>query len=968
MTEFYQLDVADVLSQLETDAKTGLSPADVIKRQAQYGKNKLPVAAGTNWIALIVNQFTDLMVIILIIAAIVSFFLGDSKDVVIILAIVILNAILGAYQEFRAEQALAALSAMQVPVVRVRRGGKVREISAEDLVPGDIVVLGEGDSIPADGRLIESVNLQIEEAALTGESQPVSKNTAKLPADEDVAVGDRSNMVFMGTAVNYGRGEFVVTATGLKTELGNIAALLMQVEKSETPLQRRINQLGQILAVGAGIIVALVFIAGVLRGIPVPDMFLISISLAVAAIPEGLPALITIGLSLGAGRMIKRNVLIRRLPAVETLGSVTTICSDKTGTLTKNEMTVTRIVIPGYPHIDVSGIGYQPVGEFHENGTKIDPDNNVAVKRFLKAALLATDAHLQKSDANGNFSILGDTTEGALIVAARKAGWSREEAEVSMPRVSELPFSSERKAMTTIHNSDSDEAKILFFKHPVVAITKGAPDRLIEWSTYELTPNGDIPLTDERRQEWIAQVDELAKDGLRVLGLAYRPLDKTPNEISPEIERDLHLLGLVGILDPARPEARAAVQTAREAGIRTVMITGDHALTAETIARDLGILEADKHAVTGTQLDKMTAAEFAEAARTVNTFARVSPQHKLQLVRELQKQNQIVAMTGDGVNDAPALKQADIGVAMGITGTDVSKGAAEMILVDDNFKSIVAAVEEGRVIYDNIRKFIRYLMSSNIGEILVIFVALLIGLKVPLLAIHVLWINLVTDGLPAIALGFEPAEEGVMKRKPRPPQESIFAGGMVRHIIYVAILLAGLSLVTYFYGFTEHGMKPFSDTLNLETFTAEELAELVDEEFIPTNWDSMSIEERIELLLEENGGAGLEEEGQENIISQAIRTPRSLAFTILALGQIFHVAAIHAGQESFFKNRFRRNRILLIAFISTITLQLSVVYVPFMRTVFETRALSVTELIVVFAGAIAVLLAVEAEKYFFSYK
>jgi Ca2+-transporting ATPase len=972
MTEYYKSSVEQTLKELGTRLEEGQSSEEVKKRQEQYGKNVLPTDEGTNWLKLILGQFTDLMVIILIIAAVISFFLGDVKDVIVILAIVVLNAVLGIYQEYRAERALAALSAMQVPLVRVRRDREIHQISAEDLVPGDVVLLEEGDRIPADGRLVESVNLQIEEAALTGESVPVQKGIDAIESGESIPLGDRVNMAYLGTSVNYGRGTMVVTTIGLQTELGNIAAMLLQVEQGITPLQRRLNRLGQILAISAGIIVGIVFLAGVLRGIPIQDMFLTSISLAVAAVPEGLPALITISLSIGASRMVRRNALIRRLPAVETLGSVTIICSDKTGTLTKNEMTATNIALPHHADVSITGIGYTPEGDFrieeerlqniHGAGT---PD--LSVTRLVQAIALSTNAYLEQDGKQGALHVVGDTTEGALLVAARKVGLTRETLEQDLPRVAELPFSSERKAMTTIHQVSSADAKDIFDESPYVSITKGAPDQLVHWATHETSPDGPIPLTEERRQAWLEKIDSMASDGLRVLGIAYRPLDSLPEEVTPEIERHLYLLGLIGILDPARPEAKLAVQTARDAGIRSIMITGDHALTAEAIARDLGILQEGQKAITGTEIDTMDEARLKEALKTTSVFARVSPQHKLRLVQLLQSQGHVVAMTGDGVNDAPALKQADIGVAMGITGTDVSKGAAEMVLTDDNFASIVNAIEEGRVIYDNIRKFIKYLLSSNVGEILVMFIALLAGLKIPLLAIQILWVNLVTDGLPAIAVGFEPAEEGVMKRKPRPKSESIFAGGMLRHITWVSILLTAITLGAYIISYNTHEMDPLSPTLGLEGLDRSALVRVVSDRnagLVPENWDEMSVEARSELLLDgENEEGGLEATSG-GILGAAEQLPRTMAFNVLALGQIFHIIAIHRGEkESFFSSGFGKNRLLLLAVISTFLLQLAVVYVPFMQLTFETAPLGIGELLVGIGLASLIFFGVEVEKF-----
>ena len=965
MPDFYRLEVDQALNELQADARKGLTSAEVARRIEQYGKNELPTGESVSLLTLFINQFKNIMVIILIVAAVVSGLVGEVEDVIVILLIVLANAALGTFQEYRAEQALQALGAMQVPSVRVRRDGTVGQVSAVDIVPGDIVLLQEGDRVPADGRLIVSANLQVEEAALTGESQAVFKQIKAIP-EENVGLGDRLNMAFMGTSITYGRGELLITETGLKTQLGKIASMIMNVEETQTPLQKRLDSLSVMLVRGALVVVVIVFITGLLRGIPVQEMLLTAISLAVAAVPEGLPAIITISLSLGAGRMVKRHALIRRLPAVETLGSVTTICSDKTGTLTKNEMTATLFALPGHDDVRVSGVGYNTEGGFFAmhgeygggDDEPINPRQNAPVGRFLKAMALATDAYLETNE-EGKTEVVGDTTEGALVVAARKVGWTREQLEADMPRVAELPFSSERKAMTTIHEQRVDDGD-LFPDSAYLAITKGAPDRLVEWARAEHMPDGVQPLTDERRGKWREQINEMASRGLRVLGVAYRNLDAVPAEVKPEIERELVLLGLIGILDPARPEARAAVQTAREAGIRSIMITGDHALTAEAIARDLGIIEEGQKAITGAEIESMSEEQLADALKRTNAFARVSPEHKLRLVKTLQAQRQIAAMTGDGVNDAPALKQADIGVAMGITGTEVSKGAADMVLTDDNFASIVAAVEEGRTIYDNIRKFVMFLLSSNVGEILVMFVGILIGLPVPLLAIQILWVNLVTDGLPAIALGFEPTEEGTMKRPPRPMDESIFAGGVGFKVIWRAVLLAALTLAAFVYGHTAHGLQPFSDTLGVETLTSAQLIELVGEEHAIPNWDTLTPEERIALLDTESAEGEAEAGG---LLGELERIPRTLAFTVLALGQIFHVMAIHAGdRKSFFRVWFSGNRFMLYAVISTLVLQLAVIYLPFLQNIFETFPLRLPELLVGVVIASVILFAVEIEK------
>jgi len=982
MAEFFQMSVEEVLSNLSTNAETGLTENEANKRLGEYGENALPRDEGVNWIELVWGQFNDPLIWLLIFAALVSAFLGEYTDFIVIAIIVVLNAALGIYQEYQAEQALAALSAMQTPQVSIKRDGKVTKISAEKLVPGDLVLLEEGDSIPADGRLIETSSMRTMEAALTGESLPVSKNTAAIP-ESKVAVGDRKNMVFMGTTLNSGRGAMIVTTTGLKTELGEIADLLTKVETGETPLQRRLAQLGNVLFWAAIVVVVIVFLVGwQIQGIEPQEMFLIAVSLAVAAVPEGLPALVTIGLSLGAGRMVARNALIRRLPAVETLGSVTVICSDKTGTLTKNEMTATFLALPRHHDVDVTGIGYTPEGVFTDeiDHSEIDPKADDSVGRFLKAMALSTNAYVEQK--NGSFNIVGDTTEGALIVAAQKVGWTREQLEKDLPRVNEFPFSSERKAMTTVHNVIGEEAKRLFDTTGYISITKGAPDKLIGWATEEHIPDGRVNLSDDRRQQWQDHVDMMAKQGLRVLGVAYRPLEESPqDELDEGIERELVLLGLVGIVDPARPEAKEAVKTARSAGVRSIMITGDHALTAEAIARDLGILGENERAITGNELDEMSDEELSKVLDTTSAFARVSPTHKLKIVKTLQNKGNVAAMTGDGVNDAPALKQADIGVAMGITGTDVSKGASEMVLTDDNFASIVAAIEEGRAIYDNIKKFIKYLLSSNVGEILVMFVALLVGMPVPLLAIQILWINLVTDGLPAIALGFEPAEDGVMERKPRSKDESVFAGGIGRHIIVIGILIAILTLGGYMWGYSTLGLNAFNPEAGIAEMEAEELVELLtsygfsEEDILAQlpatgdEWNLMPVEER-EILL--SGGTidaeGEEEAGlhgsSEGIVGMVERIPRSIAFTILAFTQMFEVMAIHAGDKSsFFREGFKSNRLLLWAVLSTFALQLIVLYVPFMQASFETAPLNLTQMIVAFVLGGVILFAVEIEKY-----
>jgi Ca2+-transporting ATPase len=910
--KWYALSHEEALKRLKSNLEHGLSQPEAIRRQAQYGKNELPSEAETSILQLIISQFTDVMVLVLIGAAVVSILIGDTEDAVVILAIVVLNAVLGFVQEYQAEQALAALSAMQTPHVRVRRDGQVHQLSAVDLVPGDVVLLEAGSRIPADGRLIEAANVQVEEAALTGESMAVEKSLAVIEeADHPPALAERHNMVYMGTVITFGRGTMLVTATGLRTELGAIAAMLQQVEKGRTPLQERLERVGVVLASAALVICVMVFITGVLRGEDTREMFLTAISLAVAAIPEGLPAVITIALALGARRMVKRNALIRKLPAVETLGSVSVICSDKTGTLTRNEMTATLIGLPGRDDVTVQGAGYIPVGGFYSKDQAIVPINDAVVLRIVKAGALCNDAFLEQDHDSERWEVVGDTTEGALLVFARKAGFVRSALENDLPRRAEIPFSSERKAMTTIHETKGKLASELFEDAPYVAFTKGAPDQMVNWASDEVLPDGPVVFTDERREAWRKKIEDMASQGLRVIGIGYRPLPDIPDTLTPEnVERGIKLLGLIGIVDPPRKEAKDAVLKASQAGIRSVMITGDHKLTASAIAKQLGIMREGDQALTGIELDAMSDEQLRTVVEKTSVYARVSPQHKLRVVEALQSHGMIVAMTGDGVNDAPALKQANIGVAMGITGTDVSKGASDMILTDDNFATIVAAVEEGRTIYDNIRKFIRYLLSTNSGEIMTMFVALLVGLRVPLLAIQILWINLVTDGLPAVALGFEPSEPDVMKRQPRPPKESIFARGLGLHVIWVGAWLGVCTLIGYVWVLNRHGGELFDPS------------------------------------------------------KEALEIARTMTFCVLALSQLAHVLAIHAGEASFFSVPIKKMRILLGIVVVTAALQMVVLYAPFAQGIMETTALSTTELIVALVLAVSVFWAVEIEKFF----
>jgi P-type Ca2+ transporter type 2C len=779
---FHDRDVAVVLDELGVVADAGLSGDEAGRRLEHHGPNELVDKEGINPLRIVFSQFTDTMVIVLIIAAVIAAAIGDTNDAIVILVIVVLNAILGFVQEYRAERAIQALKMMAVPMVRVRRDdGALVDVAAVEVVPGDIVLLEAGSAVPADGRLIEAHSLQVAEAALTGESYPTEKSTATL-LSADASIGDRHNMVFMGTAVTHGKGAAVIVGTGMNTELGHIATLLQSIDRSQTPLQRRMAQLGKGLAVAAAGIVAVVFVLGLIRGENVRDMFLTAIALAVAAVPEGLPAVVTIALSLGAQRMLKREVLIRKLPAVETLGSVTIICSDKTGTITENRMVATEIAddqgVRALADVTVDGGG--PI---------------TATRLALLTALLCNDAKLDLSEGGEH---VGDPTEIALAAASLQVGLDPADIEALWPRVAEAPFTSERKRMATVHEVPDEFRDAI--GAPLVMMVKGAPDGLVDLASLLWEGTGPVPMTDERRAGTREINAGLASEGRRVLGVAIRPLEQVPTEDEVEgLEEDLTLLGMITMVDPPRKEVPPAVEACRRAGIRPVMITGDHPLTAKRIAGDVGI-NTEAGVLSGAELNTIDDEELREVVRDVSVYARVSPEHKLRIVAALQHQGEVVAMTGDGVNDAPALRKADIGVAMGITGTDVSKEAGGMVLLDDNFATIVKAVREGRTIYDNIRKFIKYTMTSNSGEIWTMLLAPFLGLPLPLTAIQILWVNLVTDGLPGLAMSFEPSEPDVMKRKPFATDENIFGRGMGRYILWAGLLMGIVSLLSgYFY-------------------------------------------------------------------------------------------------------------------------------------------------------------------------
>ena len=891
----YQESAGVAVAALGSDTQRGLSEAEAHARLQRDGPNELTAEKPVPRWRKFLGQFCDVLVILLLIAAAISFALWLMEresalpyEAITILAVVLLNALMGFIQESRAESAVAALRKMSADQATVLRDGQHRQIPATELVRGDILLIEEGDTIPADARLIQSTALQTAEAALTGESLPVSKDTHPLNAD--AGVGDRGNMVFSGTAATYGRGKAVVTATGMQTEMGRIAGLLKAQPEETTPLQAELDRVGKMLGLLV-IIIAVVMIGTIIlvehvRGISALfDVLILGVALAVAAVPEGLPAVVTAVLALGVQRMAKRSAIVRHLAAVETLGSANVIASDKTGTLTKNEMTV-RTVVTASGRVDFTGIGYAPVGDVKvHGGASLDGALRLELQRALTIADRANNAVLQKHD--GRWIVHGDPTEGALLVAARKAGLTDEALDARFERIGEVPFSSERKLMTTI-NTDVERAEEL------LVFTKGAPDVLLARCVLERVGESRRPLSDVRREEILQTNEKLAGDALRTLGVAGRPLaadSLNREEVDEHLEEELVFLGLIGMIDPPREEAKEAVARARSAGIRTMMITGDHPKTAAVIAAELGIT-TDALAVTGVELEKMPDEALARTVRDVSVYARVNPEHKLRIVDALQSIGATVAMTGDGVNDAPALKSADIGVAMGVTGTDVSKQAADVVLTDDNFATIVAAVEEGRAIFSNIRKFLRYLLSSNIGEVMTMFFGVLLGKTIglethggavvlPLLATQILWINLVTDGAPALALGVDPADENLMQRPPRPRGEGVITARMWRGIFFVGAIMAGGTLAVF-------------------------------DASLPGG------------LIE---GAG------------DLRYAQTMAFTTLILFQIFNVFNARSDTRSAFHGLFC-NHWLWIGLGVSFVLQLAVIYVPFLQKSFSTVSLT----------------------------
>ncbi|MFQ4136433.1 cation-translocating P-type ATPase [Nodosilinea sp. PGN35] len=829
-TRWHTLGAAQAVALLEA-SPAGLSASDVEQRQSIYGPNELQEGVTRSPWAILWDQFKNIMLLMLIAVALVSLVLdlrqgGFPKDAIAIFAIVLLNGLLGYLQESKAEKALAALKTLTSPRVRVLRQGQEQEVDARALVPGDVVLLEAGVQVPADGRLLDAANLQVREAALTGEAEAVTKQP-EVVLEAEAALGDRLNLVFQGTEVLQGRGTVLVTQTGMQTELGRIATLIQAVESEPTPLQQRMGQLGNVLVSGSLVLVALVVVAGLARTGDLSlfdDLLEVSLSMAVAVVPEGLPAVITVTLALGTQRMVRRHALIRKLPAVETLGSVTTICSDKTGTLTQNKMVVQQVKTRNHQY-EVTGEGYAPVGSLLEHGAAVSSQADAGLQALLMACALCNDATL--SQTGSLWTLLGDPTEGALLALAGKGGFDRAKLEQGCDRIGEVPFTSERKRMSVLVQAHPGTAWPL---PALVLFTKGSAELVLERCSAS-QGDGQLPLTDAQRQGILAQNDAMAGLGLRVLGFAMKPVDAAPpsGDLEPE-EQNLIWLGLVGMLDAPRPEVRDAVAHCRRAGIRPVMITGDHPLTARAIAETLGIAQPGDAVLTGRDLTHLSTEELERTVPQISVYARVAPEHKLRIVQALQKQGEFVAMTGDGVNDAPALKQADIGIAMGITGTDVSKEASDMVLLDDNFATIVAATEEGRVVYDNIRRFIKYILGSNIGEVLTIAAAPLLGLGgVPLSPLQILWMNLVTDGVPALALAMEPGEPNVMERPPHNPRESIFARGLGSYMVRVGLVLAVLTigLMAWAYRYTTApGYAGDPDTWKTMVFTTLCLAQM----------------------------------------------------------------------------------------------------------------------------------------------
>lgn len=870
----------EVLKDLNVNPVTGLTDAEAKERLEKYGENKLKGKAKKSLIALFFAQLKDMLIYVLLAAAVITFVIGEYVDAVIILLVVLLNAVIGVVQEFKAEKAIEALQQMTTPKSLVRRDGEIKEINSEEIVPGDIIILDAGRYVPADLRLIESANLQIEESALTGESVPSDKNAQDLHEDPKTPIGDKSNMAFMSTLATYGRGEGVVIATAMETEIGKIAKILDEDNEEMTPLQKRLDELGKILAYIAIGICTAIFIIALLQGRDLFEMFLTAISLAVAAIPEGLAAIVAIVLALGVTRMSKINAIVKKLPAVETLGSVNIICSDKTGTLTQNKMAVVK-------HYTLNKLTDVPTGDKDLNAS---PDDTELIKSFV----LCSDATYENGEGTG------DPTEIALVVLGDKYKLTRKDLNVKHKRVSENPFDSDRKLMSTL-NVEGNGYRV----H-----TKGAIDNILKISTNALVDGKIVPLTEEIKANFLKVAEEMSDDALRVLGAAIKDTDSI---ISPEeMEKDLTVIGIVGMIDPPRLEVKDSIRDAKQAGITPIMITGDHRNTAVAIAKELGIADSIEQSLTGAEIDQISDEEFAKKINNYRVFARVSPEHKVKIVKAFKSQGNIVSMTGDGVNDAPSLKYADIGVAMGITGTDVSKGASDMILTDDNFTTIVRAIEEGRNIYNNIKKAVIFLLSCNLGEVVTILTSILFFWPIPLLPTQILWINLVTDSLPAIALGIDPGDKDVMNQKPRNPKESFFAHGAWLRAVIGGVLIGILTLTAFYYGLYEHGYSL----------------------------------------------------GTKDIPEDILTYARTMAFVVLAGSQLFYSLSMRNFTKSIFQIGLFSNKYLIGAIIVGFILQLGVISVPFLANAFKVQNISGADWLLVFGFSLIPLFANEIIKIF----
>jgi len=890
IVEWFKKSIEAIASELSVDLDEGLDEEELKLRRNKYGFNEIKEKEKDALIKKIINQLKDFLIIILIGASLISAFAGEIIDAIVIIAIVIINGVLGVVQESKAEKALEALKEMSSPHARVLRNGILTIAEAKELVPGDIISIEAGDIVPADIRLIETFNLKIEEASLTGESIPSEKN-AKVVYDKDVPIGDRQNIAFMSTIVTYGRGKGIVTDTGIKTEIGKIAEAIRGIDSEKTPLQNKLDELGKWLGIICLLICAAVFGIGVYRGQGILEMFMIAVSLAVAAIPEGLPAVVTIVLALGMKKMAEKNAIVRRLLAVETLGCVNVICSDKTGTLTQNEMTAVKVYANDRDY-SITGEGYNPKGEFRIMDDIISVADNDELELLLSSGLLCNDAILTKNEQN--HSIIGDPTEGALVVATVKADMVQAEYNKKYPRISEIPFDSERKMMTTFHKN--------FLEDKVISFTKGAPDIIIDRCS-KIFKNGKIEDFTEEENNIIHNINSVyAKQALRVLAFAYKEYNSLPEKIeSEEIEKDMVFIGIIGMIDPARKEVKEAIMTCKKAGIKPIMITGDYKDTAVAIALDLDLMEDEKEVLTGAEIDNTSDLDLQKVVENISVYARVSPEHKVRIVNALRKNGHITAMTGDGVNDAMALKKSDIGVAMGITGTDVAKGTADIVLMDDNFATIVSAIKEGRIIYSNIRKFVYFLLSCNVGEILIVFLSILFQLPVPLLPIQLLWLNLVTDSFPALALGVEKGDPDIMELPPRNTKEPILNNTMIVGITIQSIAITISVLLAYIWALRVY-----------------------------------------------NG---------DLIIS------RTVAFTTIILAELIRAHSSRSERFSVLKLGIFSNLTLIWATVLSFILLIIVIYIPVFQVIFKTCPLSYRDWIVIIGLCLIPLIAGEINKW-----